>query len=62
MLDDKVSSILLRKYDLPTPKYLRIQNHSILKRNRVKNLIDKHNLKYPLVIKPIRGSTKWSKN
>ena len=57
MLDDKVSSkFILKKYNLPTPKYLKIQNHSILKRNKVKNLIDKHNLKYPLVIKPIHGS------
>ena len=57
MLDDKVGcKFILAKYNLPTPKYLKIQNHSILNRIKVKNLINKHNLKYPLVIKPIRGS------
>tara|TARA_B100001175_G_C19480372_1_gene626766 strand:- start:848 stop:1867 length:1020 start_codon:yes stop_codon:yes gene_type:complete len=57
MLDDKVcSKFLLQKYNFPTPKYLKIKNHSILIRNKVKNLINKYNLKYPLVIKPVHGS------
>lgn len=57
MLDDKVGAkFILGKHNLPTSKYLKIPNHSILKKNKVKNLIDKHNLKYPLVIKPVRGT------
>ena len=57
MMDDKVASkFLLQKYKCPTSKYFKIQNRFINDETRISNLMKHFKLKYPVVIKPVRGS------
>ncbi len=57
MMDDKVASkFLLQKYKCPTSKYFKIQNRFSNDKIRISNLIKHFKLKYPLVVKPVRGA------
>ncbi len=57
MMDDKVASkFLLTKYGCPTSKYFKIQNRFMNDEIRVSNLLKHFKIKYPVVVKPVRGS------